>query len=230
MLDRVLEYQLRVMRKLRHGPHRHDRYPVTGVVIYLSGRKSPQSLTLKTRLPGTKLGMRCKTGVMCLEREQARTTLERIDRGELGRSILIWVPLMAGGNDPAVVSEWVRLAKLEPDAERQKEYATLALVFAGWKNYLGVWRTPLEEWNMERISIVEEWRTDAVVRANRQILLRMLPLRFRTEVPADLKERIERTSDPKTLERWLEAFAEQSSLEGFRAVVEGGGASPEAGK
>src|SRR5689334_507309 len=35
ILDRLLEYQLRVMRKLRHGPPRRDRYQVAGVLILL---------------------------------------------------------------------------------------------------------------------------------------------------------------------------------------------------
>ncbi len=230
MLDRVLEYQARVMRKLWHGPRRRDRYQVAAVVIYLSGKKSKRSLKLKAILPGTDLGMRYKSGVVSLEAESAAATLERIGREELGRSILAWIPLMAGAGDPATVAEWVRLAKLEPDLERQKEYAGLAMVFAGWKGYQPVWQPALEEWNMERIPIVEEWkagaRQEGELRASRKALLRFLRSRFRMEVPDDLKQRIEQTLDQDLLSRWIDAAAEQPSLDGFRGVVEGNGSPP----
>src|SRR5437588_1916685 len=38
ILDRLLEYEARLLRKLRHGPHRRDRYLVAGVLILLTGR------------------------------------------------------------------------------------------------------------------------------------------------------------------------------------------------
>jgi hypothetical protein len=85
---------------------------------------------------------------------------------------------------------------------------------------------------MERISIVEEWKASArregELHASRNILLRQLPRRYRTEVPDDLKQRIQQTTDTEVLARWIDAVVTQPSLEAFRAVVEGR-ASPGSG-
>jgi hypothetical protein len=103
MLVRVLEYLARLLRKLRHGPRRRDRYLVAGVVLFLSGRR--KDLKLHMQLPGTDVVLSCAFRAVCLAEERAAATLERIGKGELGRSILPWVPLMAGGDEAAVVQE-----------------------------------------------------------------------------------------------------------------------------
>lgn len=225
MLDRVIEYKARLLRKLRHGPRRRDKYLVAAVVLFLSG--SQDDLSLKAYLPGTDIGMACKIGVLSLASQQASATLARIARGELGRSLLPWVPLMAGGGESATVHEWVRLAKQEPDAERQKEYAGLALVFATWKGHQAVWQPILEDWIVERISIVEEWkakaRREARLEERHGTLLQALRSRFRTEIPGDLKQAIEQQTDLEVLSRWFVAALEQPSLEAFRGVMQGGG-------
>ncbi len=226
MLDRVIEYQVRLLRKLRHGPRRRDKYLVAATVLFLSGGRD--DLSLKAYLPGTDLGMAFKIGVLSLASQPGSATLERVARGELGRSILVWVPLMASGGESATVQEWVRLAQQEPDAERQKEYAGLAQVFATWKGHQAVWQPALEDWNVERISIVEEWKAKARREEKRTDLLKVLRSRFRTEVPADLKQVIEQEADLEVLSRWFDAALEQPSLEAFRGTIQGDRATPAA--
>ncbi|HEX5271906.1 MAG TPA: hypothetical protein VFW33_15515, partial [Gemmataceae bacterium] len=152
IIDRVLEYEARLLRRLRHGPRHRDRYLVAAVVIFLRGRK--KQLKLQMQLPGTALGLSLTVGTKCLAGESATATVERIGRGELGRSILPWVPLMAGGDDAAVVAEWVRLAGTEPVAQRRADYPGLALVFADSVGRVAVWKKALEGFDMWESQII----------------------------------------------------------------------------
>lgn len=93
-LGRAWEYAARLWRKLRHGPRRRDRYLVAAVVLFLSGRR--KDLQFAMALPGTNVGFSGTIRAMRLRLQQAPAVLARIDCGELGRSILFWVPLMAG--------------------------------------------------------------------------------------------------------------------------------------
>jgi hypothetical protein len=222
ILARVLEYLARLLRKLRHGPRRRDRYLVAGVVLFLRGRR--QDLKLHMQLPGTDVGLSGTVRAICPALQQATAILERIGRGELGRSVLAWVPLMAGGGEGAVVQEWVRLASQETDGQRRSDYAGLALVFADSVGCRANWEQALEEFNMEQLGIVREWkesaRREGRLEANRNDLLVVLRERFHTEVPDDLVQTVQRTSDLATLSQWLIAAVGASSLEAFRSVIQ----------
>jgi hypothetical protein len=101
IVARLLEYLGRLLRKLRHGPHHRDPYLMAGVVIFLTGRK--KELGLKMHLPGTDIALNWKVGVRSMGLRQATASLKQLDRGKLGRVVLPWVPLMAGGGEAAVI-------------------------------------------------------------------------------------------------------------------------------
>jgi len=222
ILDRVLEYEARLLRRLRHGPRRRDRYLVAAVVIFLRGHK--KELRLQMDLPGTSLGLGLRVGAMSLAREQAAATLERIGRGELGRSILPWVPLMAGGDEAAVVAEWVRLAAGEADAQRRADYPGLALVFADSVGRLPVWKQALEGFDMWESQVIREWKTAGRVEGRveqlRNNLRQVLRSRFQSELPADLAQRIEQLTDLDVLMRWFDAALAMPTLDAFRNAVQ----------
>ncbi len=218
ILDRVLEYKARLLRKLRHGPHRRDRYLVAAVVIFLRGRK--QDLTLQMRLPGTGVGLDVTVRVMSLARQSAAETLERIGRGEWGRSILPWVPLMATGAEAAVVAEWVRLAAAEQDVQRRTDYAGLALVFTESAGRLSIWKQALEGFDMWQSEVIREWKTAGGLEAQRSSLLKVLRARFQPELPADLAQRIEQTTDLNLLTRWFDAALAMPTLDAFRSAIQ----------
>ncbi len=226
--DRLLEYEGRLLRKLRHGPRRRDRYLVAGVLIFLTGRW--RKLTLKMRLPGTDVGLRWKVQVLSLARESAAGTLERIGRGELGRSVLPWVPLMAGGGEAAAVQEWVRLASQEPDEQRRTDYAGLALVFAERAGCLPAWKQALEGFNMWESQVLKERenvvRLEGRLEEKRSDLLEVLRLRFQMEVPPDLTRAIREVTDLALLAGWFKAAVTVSSLEAFGAAVQAGPTPP----
>jgi hypothetical protein len=223
---RLLEYVSRLLRKVRHGPHHRDKYQVAAILILLTGQKD--DLTLEMRLPGTNLGLSWQVRVVSLAAQQATATLERIARGELGRSILPWVPLMAGAGDPAVVTEWARLAREEPDAERRTLYAVLALVFAERAGWLPAWKPSLEAMNVWESQVIKEWknagRTEGLregqLEMRRTDLLRVMRIRYKTEIPADLAQTIQQTTDLDLLSRWFDAALEAPSLEAFRSAAQ----------
>ena len=216
--DRLLEYQARLMRKLRHGPHRRDRYQVAGVLLLLRGKKG--DLELHARLPGTNIGLDWTARTMSLANQQAAATLERIGKGELGKSILPWVPLMAGGGDPATVQEWVRLAGDEASAERRRDYAGLAKVFAERSGCLPAWKQTLEGFDMWQSQVIKEWKDEGRQEEKRNGLLQVLRVRFKTEPPPELTQMIQATTDLATLSRWFDAALETASLEEFRSRMQ----------
>jgi len=220
ILDRVLEYEARLLRKLRHGPHRRDRYLVAAAVIFLRGGR--KDLKLQMRLPGTDVELAATLRPMSLARESAAATLERIGRGELGRSILPWVPLMAGGDEATVVAEWVRLASDEPDVQRRADYPGLALVFADGAGRLPIWKQTLEGFDMWQSEVIREWKTAGRLDAQRNDLLLVLRERFQTEVPADLVQKIQQTLDLSVLTSWLSAALKVPSLDAFRSAMQPG--------
>ena len=176
------------------------------------------------RLRGTPIRLLWKVPAFNLAQQSAPATLARIAQGELGKSILCWVPLMNDGGDPAVAQEWVRLARGETDRERRAEYAGLALVFAERAGCLPVWQQALKEWDVEQSQLIAGWRSKARdegrLEAKRDAMLKVLRRHFPPEVPADLTQIIQQQTDLDALERWFDAALTALSLEAFRAQLQ----------
>jgi hypothetical protein len=217
-LGRAWEYAARLWRKLRHGPRRRDRYLVAAVVLFLSGRR--KDLHFHMVLPGTDVGFNGNVRPISLRLQKAADVLGKIARAELGRSILMWVPLMDGGGEPATVQGWVRLATLELNEQRRSEYAGVALVFAEWAEHRAVWQQALEGFNVRQLEIVREWKDEARLETRleerRHFIRMVLQKRFPPEVPPDLARTIQEMADLPTLLRWCEVAVETPSLDAFR--------------
>jgi hypothetical protein len=224
IIDRLLEYVARLLRKLRHGPHRRDKYQVAAVLIFLTGRR--EDLILDMHLPGTDIGLGWKVRVLSLASEEASATLVRIARGELGRSILPWIPLMSGGGEGAVVQEWVRLVSEEPGTERRAEYAGLALVFAERAGRLAVWKEALEGLNVWESQVALEWKNAGRQEAMRSALSKVLRSRFQAELPASITDAVQQATDPEVLSRWFDASLTAASLEAFAQLIQPSTAPP----
>jgi hypothetical protein len=168
-------------------------------------------------------------GVAGLARQSAAETLRRIGAKELGLSILPWVVLMAGGGEPGVIAEWVRLALRETNDERRTTYAGLALVFADKTGCLPAWRGAMEGLNMTwKSQVIEAWRQEGRdegreqgrLAEKRADLLEALAERFKVEVPTDLAQMIASATDLAVLSRWFRAALTEPSLEAFRSAVQ----------
>jgi hypothetical protein len=60
----------------------------------------------------------------------ASSILAGIDGERTARRPLPWIPLMTGGTEEAIISEWKRSALRDPDSRCRAQYGGLALLFA----------------------------------------------------------------------------------------------------
>jgi hypothetical protein len=238
--ERLLEYQLRVLRKKRHGPRQRDRYQVAGLVLLLTGKM--KALEIHAALPGTNLLLHYKAQAVNLSTMSAAGVLERIAGGELGRTVLAWAPLMQGGGEPAVASRWVELARQEPDPQFRADYAGLALVFAECARCRPVWEKALEGWEMEQSAVIKGWkdqghkeglreglregRQEGSVTTQRASLVKLLRTRFRNEPLDDVLQKVEQTSDLDLLGGWFDRALEALSFDAVRQMILGAPPAP----
>jgi hypothetical protein len=222
--ERLLEYEARVLRRKRHGPRRRDRYRVAGLLLLLTG--TMKQLEVNDALPGTDLLLHFRASVVNLSGMSAAEALERIGKGELGRTILCWAPLMKDGGEPGVIARWVELARDEPDAQLRADYAGLAKVFAEATGRLEAWDKALEGWDMWQSQVIKGWRDQGALEDRRESIVQLLRARFSVELPADLVRQISQTTDLATLKRWFDAAITAPSLEAFGATLKATSAAP----
>src|SRR5260370_31201164 len=139
----------------------------------------------------------------------------------------MWIPLMRGATDPAVIEEWIRLAKLERDPRKRADYAGLALVFAGQVHRSRVWKKGLQGWNMKESKMVQQWkkeareagRTEGRVTTLRRAVLLTLERRLGSPLPDDLRSQVETQKDAAVLEHWFNRSLDVASLDEARAIL-----------
>jgi hypothetical protein len=215
---RMLEYLGRALQEFRAGPHNRDQVPVALQLSYLRGKR--RNLRLRLVVPGTGQGLWWKVRVHCLEGKSAHKTLERIERDELGKTILAWITAMRGGDDPALVPRWLAQINLEPDVQLRREIAATALIWAEWLGRDTIWRNALEELDVWQSKLLNERmeraRAEARAELERAHLRSVLRRRAPGGMPADLDELIDQTTDAQQLGAWFEIALDVQSLEEFR--------------
>jgi hypothetical protein len=84
-------------------------------------------------------------------------------------------------------------------------------------------RSP-EGFNVRQLEIVREWRdegrAEGRLEEKRNDLLTVLRKRFPPEVPSDVTQSIQQTTDLDTLSRWFDAALDVPSLDGFRNAMQ----------
>jgi hypothetical protein len=213
MFGRLLEYLGRLWRGLRPLETPRQRYRIVAAVVNFTGTGRTSR---DFRLPGTK----ARTCLRIVEKnvagENAQRTLQRLASGQGPLALLPLIPLMRGGDNAVIIRKWKAVAETEPDERRRDQYAGLARVFADLAARGEIWRNELEGWNMKRSASVMEWQAEARV----EDILEVLQLRFGTELPADLVQRIRATTDLAQLKSWLAAAVKARSLNKFRQAME----------
>jgi hypothetical protein len=220
MFGRMLSYLGFLWREKRPTDQRGERFSVGAVVVNLTGRgRTSRDMTLR------RTGIRTLLGVA--ERDLAAfgaaEVLDGIAAGRIARSVLMWIPLMTGGGEDAIIARWLELATAEPDGRRRSEYGGLALVFAEAAGCQQAWRRGLRGWNVRESQVVNEWinegkaegMAEGKAEGEAEALLRVLRARFGA-VPDELASRIRQTADLPQLERWLDLAATTASLDAFR--------------
>jgi hypothetical protein len=224
LLQRLGIYGLMLSREVAQPPGPEDEPPVGCALINLTGERPEAGLALV--VAGTPLALGVKPLVMNLCREHARQTLTDIAEGRAGLSILPWLPLLAGGGEPALIEEWKQVALREPDVGRRATYRDMALVFAELTRELVNWQRALEGWEMKESQYIKGWLNEGelrgTVKRGREDLLAVLSERIPDPIPEEVRLAVEGTNDLDTLGRWLRAAARCNSWGDFQAAMKNG--------
>ncbi len=217
MFGRLLEYLGRLWRSLRPLETPRQRYRIVAAVVNFTGTGRTSR---DFRLPGTK----ARTCLRIVERnvagENAQRTLQRLAASQGPLALLPLIPLMRGGDNAAIIRKWTAVAETEPEERRRDQYAGLTRVFADLAERGEIWRNELEGWNMKRSASVMEWQAEAKLQTRIEDLIDVLQSRFGTELPSDLLQRIQSSTDVDLLKRWLEGAAKARTLNKFRQAME----------
>jgi hypothetical protein len=237
-LTRVLRYLLDLFDELRVESGSDDRYLMMAGIINLSETALPEEWN--HRPPGNTdgKGFGCNFWVKNVRFEQAAATLADIATGQTAACILVWVPMMIGGEEPGTIEEWKRQALGLEDRPTRASYVALALTFAEMAGRLEIWKVALEGWDVEESPLWAEWnekarkrgeevgelrgeeRTLRQMAARQQIaLIRSLETRFNCSLPADLRQTIESQGSVERLLVWFELAVERDSLAAFQTAL-----------
>lgn len=218
IVDRGGEYIFRLRRAVRYGPGNAGKYQVQIVIVNMTG--PPQSGELDQTEPeldgdGAKLKLR----IRALREESAPELVADVASGKFERCVLPWVPLLNGGEQEDIITEWIRLVLEEPDERSKRGYFAIALVFANLAKRAAVWRKHLEPLMVQRSEIVDEWRMEGEIARVKQDIRRFVRGRFGASMPSELEEQIDSQDNISTLEMWVDAVAEAESLDDFRTRI-----------
>lgn len=208
-VGQVLDYVVRL--HLEPPPEMAAPLHLGGVVINLTG--APQKDTLSMEFPGlAACGWHFGVLQRTLREESATATLADILAGRTTRWLLPWIPLMHGGGRAAIIREWQRAARAEPNAEARATLAGLTLVFAGLAKRGRAWQQGLRGWNVLKSKIVEEWRDSARLETCQETLQAQLEERFGA-VPKKWARRIQQITDLARLKAALRQVVRIQSLD-----------------
>lgn len=196
MFGRLLGYLSGLWLHLRPDDERGSRFHVGAAVVNLTGSGAASRALV---WPGT--GLTTQLGVVerNLDSESAESLLAEIEAGTRSRCLLPWLPLMAGGCDPALIDRWKLAADGEPDSYRRSKFGGLAKEFAEKAGCKALWVEKLEGWNVEESTVVNEW----IAEAQGKTLLRLAAQRF-GPAPVEAEKTIQAIKDPKRVDRMLE--------------------------
>jgi len=214
MLARMFHYASGLYLELETRAQKYGQTNVALVVLDLTG--PPQKDQIHCEPHGAKGGLiHIRVVRKCFREEDAAALLARIEKDELGRCLLPWIPLMKGADQSAIIEHWKRCGDLEPDDLRRGRYKNLAMVFADLADRKEIWKQGLEDWNVKQSTVANEWRAEA----HQKDILRLLNIRFHVRSP-EIVERVTETQDIDQLLRWFDLAATANSLADFQAAMD----------
>ncbi|MGL4553162.1 MAG: hypothetical protein ACRC33_18510 [Gemmataceae bacterium] len=220
MFGRLLIYLGTLSIERQPGPERGSRYELGAAVINLTGTTRSLPASAGSVWPGqTPMGCGLTACERHLAGERAEETLEAVAGGRYDRVLMPWVPLMAGGSDPAVIARLSELAGQEPDARRRAGLGYDLLVFAEKADDPGAWKKALEGWSMVKSQWMEETRAEGRAEGRQNTVLELIAELTGSAAPADVVEKVRTCADPAQLRAWTVAAARADSLERFRHLA-----------
>jgi hypothetical protein len=219
-LDATLAEVGQMRLEARHGADRRGKYRVLVALIYLRG-KCPDTVLDMTQAGGG--GTKHVPLLWEVANDSAGKALDALEAGTATWGILFWVPLMSGGDDPALLARWKDQASRVENARVRSDLVQIALFFAELAGRLAVWADALKEWNMYESQLFKEWTAEALRRgersARRQDLLQILQERFPDTLTAEVSDLITRQESDELLRDWFRAALRAASAEEFLTVL-----------
>jgi hypothetical protein len=216
----VMVYLGLLHEDLRHGPHDRDRFQMMAAVLNLTDttlsttidwlppvkpaapQAEQQAASQPEQQPAPQpepqaeqhsFGVKSKFWVRNVREEKADATLEQIADGKVALCILVWAPLMVGGDDPRVLKRWQEVALLQTEAHLLADYVVLALVFAELAGRKPAWTEALKEFNVKDSAFLQEIEDKGIAIGKIQAFQEMLKQPVTPE--SDLRERSEQELD-----------------------------------
>ena len=212
---RTAHYELLLGKEV--NPSCDPAGPAVGsLVLNLTGVQNPARLEWAWSGFGTRLA----PFVVDVSRQDAEATLGRIERSELGLTVLPFLALMDGGGTVAFIDRWKRAVETDPDVRRRALYRDSALVFAELTPRQPNWLRGMEGWMMRESQTIKGWMREgaevAEVRAKRVYLLELIGTQIEDPVPETIRMAVEGTNDPSKLDLWYKAALKAKSLAELR--------------
>lgn len=219
-LDVTLVEAAQLRQSARHGEGRHEKYRVIVGLVYLQDADADEPLDMT--LPNGH-GTFHSPLFWSVREDEASVALEELATGRATWGVLFFVPLMKGGDEPAVIERWKELCGLVPEGQSQEDLGRVALIFAGLAGRYLAWEKGLEEWNMTESFVVNEWMRQASERTHlevsRKYLLMVLDARFPGAVSQPLRETIAQQPSLSHLEAWFVQANQVASMDEFMKIV-----------
>jgi hypothetical protein len=215
-LEVTLEEVSRLRQHTRHGPERQGKYFVLTGLVYLQGQCPTSSLNMT--LPEG-FGTSHKALVWNVAEDSGEVALAAVEAGQVSWGLLFWVPLMAGGAEPATIARWKERVLALTDRRRRADLGKIALVFAELVGRRAAWNQGLEGFDMTESQVVNEWIEEAVnkkeLEATRQLLIRLLEKRFPGQVPAEVVGTINTQPSLAMLLDWFDQASQVVGIADF---------------
>ena len=118
MFGRMLSYLATFWKDARPDEERGSRYLLGAAVVNLTGKAT---ISQRMECTSARIALELQAVERNLEYESADELLDGVESGRWSRSVLAWVPLMAGADTLALIERWKRLAAAEPDRNRRSD-------------------------------------------------------------------------------------------------------------
>jgi hypothetical protein len=178
---------------------------VGSLVLNLTGVQNPARLEWAWAGFGTRLA----PFVVDVSRQDADATLGRIERGELGLTVLPFLALMDAGGTVEFIDRWKRAVETDPDVRRRALYRDSALVFAELTPRQPNWLRGMEGWMMRESQTIKGWMREGeelgILRTKRGDLLELIGAHLEDPVPESIRLAVEGTNDLSRLQLWYRA-------------------------
>jgi hypothetical protein len=193
-----------------------DGPAVGSLVLNLTGMQNPARLEWAWGAHGTRLA----PFVVDVAGQDAVATLGRIERGELGLTVLPFLALMNGGGTAEFIDRWKKAVEADPDVSRRQLYRDSALVFAELTTRQVNWMRGMEGWMMRESQTIKGWMREGEelgeLRKARTVLLKLIGAQLEAPVPETIRLAIEGTNDVSKLDLWYDAALTAETIRELR--------------